>query len=223
MYKIQPYGDSALLINFEQVISADVNDEVVRLYRQLLETDISGVVSVIPSYCSITIKFVSPLTFKGLNDSINYLNKFNQRNDLEVFKEVFIPVCYHESVALDKQRIEDHTRLSWSEIIKLHSENIYRVYMLGFTPGFPYLGGLHESLVTPRLDTPRLHVPKGSVGLANNQTGVYPSESPGGWQIIGRTPLSLFKPEKEFLLSIGDRVRFYEISLEDFNNWVDED
>lgn len=223
MYKIQPYGDSALLINFEQVVSTEVNDEVVRLYQQLIKANIEGVVSVIPSYCSITIRYKPSLTFQELSDSINELSKEPKSPDLKRYKDIIIPVCYHHSLALDNQEIEAHTKLNWNEIIKRHTQNIYRVFMIGFTPGFPYLGGLHESITTPRLKTPRLQVPKGSVGLANNQTGIYPSASPGGWQIIGQTPIALFNPEKEFALSIGDHVRFHEISLEEFNNWTDED
>lgn len=223
MYKILPYGDSALLINFEQVVSAEVNDEVVRLYQQLIKANIEDVVSVIPSYCSITIRYKYPLTFQELSHLINELNKEPKSPDLKRHKDINIPVCYHHSLALDKQEIEAHTKLNWNEIIKRHTQNTYRVFMIGFTPGFPYLGGLHESLITPRLQTPRLKVPKGAVGIANNQTGIYPTASPGGWQIIGQTPISLFNPEKEFTLSIGDQVRFQEISLEEFNNWRDED
>ena len=223
MYKIIPYGDSSLLINFKQVVSDVVNDKVVHLYHQLIEADILGVVSVIPSYCSITIRYKSPCVFKELSIEINKLTKVTQSFDLKNNNVKLMPVCYHESLALDKQAIEVYTKLSWDEIIKLHSENTYRVFMIGFTPGFPYLGGLHQSLTIPRLKTPRLQVPKGVVGLANNQTGIYPMASPGGWQIIGQTPISLFNPEKEFTLSIGDCVRFYEISLQEFNNWTHED
>lgn len=216
---IRPYGVDALLVNFKQVISKVVHEEVVGLYQKLINENITGVESIIPAYCSIVIKYTYPLSYDYLNILIIRLSKEVLCADNKVFEDIKIPVCYDKSLALDLQEVIAYTGLNKQEIISQHTHQKYLVYMLGFTPGFPYLGGMNEALYTPRKVSPRLRLPKGSVGIANDQTGVYPSESPGGWQIIGRTPLSLFKPGAPSLLSIGDSVTFYEISLEEFNSY----
>ena len=128
-------------------------------------------------------------------------------------------MCYDETFAHDLEEVKTITGLSSTEIINLHTSVDYLVYMLGFTPGFPYLGGLDEKLYVPRKQTPRLKIEAGSVGLANGQTGIYPQDSPGGWQIIGRTPIKLFSPDRPFPITMGDFIRFHSISKSEFKNW----
>jgi KipI family sensor histidine kinase inhibitor len=135
------------------------------------------------------------------------------------FKVVKIPVCYGGEFGPDIETVAKNAALPVETVIDLHSQPEYLIYMIGFTPGFPFLGGLNEKLFTPRLKTPRMVVPKGSVGIANNQTGMYSIDSPGGWQIIGRTPLTLFAPDREkpFLYQAGDKIKFTPISPAQFS------
>jgi inhibitor of KinA len=134
---------------------------------------------------------------------------------------VDIPVCYGVEFGPDMDTVAKTAGLGIEEVIQRHSAPDYLIYMVGFTPGFPFLGGLDEKLFTPRLKTPRMAVPWGSVGIANNQTGIYPITSPGGWQIIGRTPVRLFDPAAwpPTPLEIGDAVNFFPIEMEAYNNW----
>jgi KipI family sensor histidine kinase inhibitor len=136
-------------------------------------------------------------------------------------RTVEIPVVYGEEYGPDLEWVADFQKISPEEVIRLHTQPVYRVYMIGFMPGYPYLGEVPDELVTPRRDTPRTHVPQGSVAIAQKQTGIYPVESPGGWQLIGRTPVNLFDPGKESpsLLEMGDQVKFYAISKEEMLKW----
>ena len=224
-YKIIPYGSAALLIQFDQAINLKVHQEVISYYDELKALQITGVISITPAYSSITIRYNKKISYATLSKIIFSLTipvDSSKTGTIER-KEVKIPVCYDKSLALDLEIVQKHTRLSHLEIINLHTSQSYPVYMVGFTPGFPYLGGLDKVLQTPRKSTPRLVTPKGAVGIANNQTGIYPNESPGGWQIIGQTPHSIFTAEKPPLINIGDNVRFYSISLDQFNDLKDED
>jgi KipI family sensor histidine kinase inhibitor len=132
-----------------------------------------------------------------------------------------IPVLYGGTYGPDLEGVARHLQISPEEVVRLHCSKPYFIYMIGFMPGFPYMGELPDTLITPRLKTPRLSVPAGSVAIAQKQTGIYPMESPGGWQIIGRTPIKLFDPEKDppALLQMGDLVQFYPISEKEFKEW----
>ena len=134
-------------------------------------------------------------------------------------------MCYGGKFGPDIETVENTANLCKEDVIRLHSEPEYLIYMVGFTPGFPFLGGLNEKLFTPRLKTPRMKVPKGSVGIANNQTGIYPLSSPGGWQIIGRTPLKLFAPQRKnpFLYKAGDKIKFIPISRQEYEKLEKEE
>ncbi len=218
-YKLLPYGSCGLLIQFEDEISLETHQRIVSLYEKI--SLIKGVLSVIPAYTSITVRYNHTTDFKTLSDAISILNQ--TANDTKTTtKEISIPVCYDEALALDLEEVKQHTKLSHQEIVQLHTSIAYPVYMIGFTPGFPYLGGLDTKLHTPRKSSPRLATPKGSVGLANNQTGIYPSASPGGWQIIGQTPISIFRPTQQPMINIGDTIRFEAISIERFNKLKNE-
>lgn len=137
---------------------------------------------------------------------------------------VEIPVLYGGEYGPDIENIATHNNLSIEEVIKIHTSGEYLVYMLGFTPGFPYLGGMDKRIATPRLKTPRTKIPGGSVGIAGEQTGVYPIESPGGWQLLGRTPLNFFDPnnEKPFLINAGEYIKFVQISEEEYHKIIEQ-
>jgi inhibitor of KinA len=180
---------------------------------------ISGVRNLHPAYCSVLIKF-DPLRWRHQQLEeilLQYIARL-ENVSLPSAREVEIPVCYGGEYGPDLNDVGALHGMSPEQVIALHSSSAYLVYFLGFVPGFAYLGGLPESLVTPRLATPRRKVPSGSVGIAGNQTGVYPVATPGGWRLLGRTPVSIFRPDRKelSLLSIGDRVRFTPISVEQF-------
>lgn len=220
-----PYGDSALLLNFEQNIDEKINQEVIaweKCFREFAE----GIQFIIPAYCSLTVGFDTTQTsFEELKDWILHqesLISLKQENTASSIK--YIPVCYEEIFALDKEEVQKQTNLSWESIIQLHTNRVYRVFMLGFLPGFPYLGKVPEKLYVHRKRIPSLQIPARSVGLAGFQTGIYPSEAPGGWQIIGRTPISIFNPAQEnpFLLQAGEQIQFYVISKSKFEKMQKE-
>ncbi len=183
------------------------------------EEAIEGVLETVPTYRSLLIIYnrlaLSPLNLK---ERLERLEGTLQQISFPEPKLTRIPVVYGGSYGPDLDYVAQYHQISPEEVIRLHCSTPYLIYMIGFMPGFPYLGKLPESLVTPRLKTPRLSVPAGSVAIAQNQTGIYPMESPGGWQIIGRTPVKLFAPDNDppVLLKMGDSVQFYPISEEAF-------
>ena len=218
---IIPYGDSALLINFEQVIDPRVNENVIELTRVIEHSKIDGITFLVPAYCSLAIGFQpEQVTFQQLKKRVESLSTEIYKQPLPELKKITIPVCYQDEFALDKQEVIRYTKLSWDEIKKLHISSSYRVYMLGFLPGFVYLGSLPEKLKSPRKTTPRLKVPALSVGLAGLQTGIYPSDAPGGWQIIGKTPIRIFddRNSNPFLFEAGMQVTFKEVTKEEFHD-----
>lgn len=219
MMHFQPYGDRALLINFEQKIDPEINAAVIDLERAVTAGHIPGITFCIPAYCSLTVGYdPGVLSFEELCQKIRDLNIEGQKKELKPPRSLHIPVCYEEPYALDFAEVCQQTGLSREEVIDLHTRTHFRVYMLGFLPGFAYMGRLPEALFCPRKTTPRLRVPAQSVGLAGFQTGIYPSEAPGGWQIIGRTPLKVFDGAQEdpFLFRPGDEVVFEAISAAEF-------
>ncbi len=215
-----PYGDSALLINFEQKIDEQINQRVIALHQALEISGIEAITFLIPAYCSITVGFdPMRITYEELKSIIASFAE-EEANQVSKFPSAIIniPVCYEPPFAMDFDEVSNHTHLSSESIIALHTSTIFRVYMLGFVAGFTYMGILPKPLECPRKAVPRLKVPTGSVGLAGLQTGIYPSEAPGGWQIIGQTPLTMFDPDKSnpSLLQPGDRVRFKEVDTAEF-------
>ncbi len=212
-------GDRGLLMTFGKDISPDINCKVRTITMALEKKVLNGINEVIPTYCSVIIIY-DPLiiTPEELEQNLLSLDQDFSKTNIPVPDVVEIPVCYGGKFGPDIEYVAEYNQLTTEEIIHIHSEQIYPVYMIGFTPGFPFLGGLSEKLYTPRLKTPRTKVPEGSVGIANNQTGIYSIESPGGWQIIGRTPCKLFDPEKTnpFLLKAGDTLKFIPVSPDEF-------
>jgi len=216
-----PYGDSAMLINFEQKIDPSINQKVMALHRALEVSGIAGITFLIPAYCSLTIGFdKNVISFSKLKSTIDSFAK-EEMNQLSnnASRLVHIPVCYESPFKLDMLDVMEHTQLSRKNIISLHTSIKFRVYMLGFVAGFAYMGKLPQSLNCPRKSVPRIIVPEGSVGLAGLQTGIYPTEAPGGWQIIGRTPLKMFDHDNASpsLLQPGDEVQFKAIDKIEFD------
>ena len=217
MYRQARYlaaGDEGLLVEFGNEIHPDTHHRVYGMSRAIEEGHIQGIEEIIPSYRSLLVAY-DPLliSFGDLADQLKSIEKDLSRIKMPEHRRVEIPTLYGGEFGPDLNFVASHHGLTPEEVIRVHSSRDYLVYMLGFTPGFAYLGGNLGKIATPRLKTPRIAVPAGSVGIAENQTGIYPIESPGGWQIIGRTPLKLFNSTQPpyFLLGAGDMVRFVPI------------
>ncbi|MDX1628547.1 MAG: 5-oxoprolinase subunit PxpB [Fulvivirga sp.] len=214
--KCIPFGHEALLINFEQEINPKINHEVHELASKLKEN--KAITFLIPAYCSLTVGYDRQETsFEKLKKEIEKLSPDKQNHVPN--KKLKIPVCYDPEFALDMEEVSHQTGLSSKEIITAHTACDFTVYMIGFMPGFPYLGKLPDALHCKRKKVPRKEVPALAVGLAGFQTGIYPASSPGGWQIIGRTPVSLISgaTHAHFLLQPGNQVRFYAIDADQFD------
>jgi len=217
--KYLPAGDKGLVVEFGNSISKDINIKVRSFALAIDNAGIPGLLEYIPSYRSLLIIY-DPLTweFKLL---VNRLKQLEDNLSMMQFPNPQIyclPVAYGGEYGPDLYFICEHTGLKKEDVIKIHSGVDYLIYMLGFTPGFPYLGGMDERIAAPRLNSPRGKISAGSVGIAGSQTGIYPIESPGGWRIIGRTPVKLFDPDNErpVLLNAGDYVRFYPVSVDEY-------
>tara|TARA_A100001037_G_scaffold232339_1_gene210742 strand:- start:2449 stop:3201 length:753 start_codon:yes stop_codon:yes gene_type:complete len=210
-------GDSAINVYLGTQISPEINDKVHFLSNLIDEKNWTGVIEVVPSYISITIHYdpfvIDYLSIKGFVE--NVLDEDNG-NTYSAKKIVVIPTFYGNSYGPDIESVSSITGLSLDEIVKTHTGKDYKVYSIGFSPGFPYLGGLDSALHCPRLESPRVTIPTGSVAIAESQTGIYPSDTPGGWRIIGRTPIQLFNfsRSKPALLLPGDLVRFQSLDNE---------
>ncbi|MGA7914480.1 MAG: 5-oxoprolinase subunit PxpB [Candidatus Acidiferrales bacterium] len=213
--RFQPASDQSLLVYFDQKITLDVHQRVRKLLRLLEREPIVGLRNLNPAYCSILVNFDALILNHGDLEAIllGYLDRLDAV-PLPEPRELEIPTCYGGEFGPDLNEVASLRGLTPTQAIDLHASATYIVYFLGFVPGFAYLGELPEALATPRLDSPRRSTPAGSVGIAGNQTGVYPFATPGGWRLIGRTPIAMFRPDREAMsyLSIGDRVRFTPIS-----------
>jgi KipI family sensor histidine kinase inhibitor len=214
--RIRPAGDSAVVVEFEERIDRAVNDRVLALVRSIEAARFTGVRDVVPTYRSAAIYF-DPLK-TDVTALFARLEVEAARPGSEPVAEIAgmpirIPVCYGPAFGPDLEEVAAFGRMDAEEVISLHCRRTYRVFMLGFLPGFAYLAGVDERIAAPRLATPRARVPAGSVGIAGTQTGVYPVESPGGWNLIGRTPVKPFDPQRTepFLLKAGDHVEFYPV------------
>ena len=218
---IIPAGDRALSIVFPEEISEEISCRVLDMCAAIDAAHISGIVGCIPSYHTLLVEY-DPLAlgFWEAEGKIRAL-PFSQ-SSAESVRTVEIPVCYGGEFGPDLGFVASHAGLSENEVMRLHTEAAYRVYMLGFRPGFPYLGGMDPRIAAPRRKTPRGCIVGGSVGIAGGQTGIYPENSPGGWQIIGRTPLRLYDEERGALLRPGDRLRFTAVSREAYDEILHE-
>jgi len=213
------YFDTSEAAQQESQVSRAVHEQVRRLVRLLEVEPIEQVRNVHPGYASVLVNFDAlALRHEKLQEILaGYLERM-EKVALPEPSELEIPVCYGEEYGPDLESVAELHGLTTERVIELHAAREYLVYFLGFVPGFAYLGELTDELITPRLPAPRKSVPAGSVGIAKNHTGVYPVSTPGGWRLLGRTPLKIFQPERAemSLLSIGDRVRFVPISREKF-------
>lgn len=212
-------SDQSLLVYFGDTIAPEIHRDVLRLLRLLQIEPMDGIRNLQPAYSSLSIKF-DPLKIDHgeLRRKLgSYLARMGKVR-LPKSREVEIPVCYGGEFGPDLEDVATTHGITSAQVVDLHSSPRYLVYFLGFVPGFAYLGGLPEALASPRLETPRAKVPQGSVGIGGNQTGVYPFATPGGWRLIGRTPVALFRRDEPQmnLLQIGDHVRFRPISREEF-------
>jgi len=215
-------GDRALLVELGDEIDVKVNNKVGELFVAIKADPLEGVVETIPSYRSVLLIF-DPFktTLSLLQDRVHHLCNTLDPSQLPESRRVEIPVVYGSEYGPDLEWVAGYHGITPDEVIRLHTTHTYHVYMIGFMPGFPYLGELPEALITPRRETPRTVVPRGSVALAQGQTGIYSTQSPGGWQIIGRTPFTLFDPGKwpPALLEMGNRVKFFAIDEEEIADW----
>ena len=215
-------GDRGLLVELGSEISPEINRRVRSLLLGVESLGLRGICELLPAYSSLLIVF-DPLeiALSTLRKKVAGILESIDRFPLPEPKTVEVPVVYGNSYGPDLEWVARYHELSPDDVIVHHTQTVFHVYMLGFTPGFPYMGELPRAIVTPRRESPRTRVPGGSIGIALKQTGIYPVESPGGWQIIGRTPLNLFDPAKSppTLFDIGDRVVFYSISTEEYQSW----
>ncbi len=220
-----PLGDSALVIEFGNAISFDINQKVDSMLRAILKATIQGIEEFVPTYRSLLVRYdPSRISYERLVFLARDLEKSMEKSTKDTRgKETTIPVVYGGEYGPDLSYVARFHGLTEKQVVQHHVETKYRVYMIGFVAGFPYLGEVSDGIATPRLDTPRIKVPAGSVGIAEKQTGIYPCEAPGGWRIIGRTPLKLFNPYKQppTLLGHGDIVKFKQISEEQFGSFLE--
>jgi len=224
-------GDNGILIDFGNTIDDALNRRVFDLFKQIKQKKNSFIIDVIPAYSSIAIFYDlknvrsknadAVSCFENVKLQLQELVKEEMSITVSSIRKIKIPVCYAEKFALDIKEISVKKSISIDEIINIHTSKFYRVYMIGFLPGFPYMGEVDDKIAMPRKSLPRITVPAGSVGIAGKQTGIYPITSPGGWQIIGRTPFNLFDKEKDqpVLLYPGDEIEFYSITENEFTNY----
>lgn len=209
--KIVPLGDSSTLIQLGDEIDLEVNQHVHALAQLIEASSINGVIETVPAYATLLVHY-DPLvlSFAQIKDHLRVKISQVEETTSRKPRQVEIPVRYDGEFGIDLENVARHLHLSVEDVIRIHSEKIYTVYMMGFTPGYPYMGKLDDALIMPRLETPRTRVAAGTVAIAGSQTGIYSVDSPGGWRLIGWTPLKLFDPESDspFLFSPGDEVKF---------------
>lgn len=218
-------GDRGLLVEYGDAIDPDVNTKVRVMARAIEQEQLNGLLELVPTYRSLMILYDLAVTDPTrLTGAVRALE--GRLSDIEIPApdRVEIPVCYGGEFGPDMTHVGRRHGLTERQVIDRHAGTVYRVYLIGFTPGFPYMGILPHELRVPRLETPRTMVPAGSVGIANEQTGIYPVDSPGGWNIIGRTPFRLFDPMRQvpFLLKAGDLVRFVPIGRDEYDRMAEE-
>ena len=209
--KIVTVGDAALLVQLGDEIDITINRHVHALSALLDASPLDGIIGTIPAYSTLLIRY-DPLvlTYRQVDQWTRAKLDLVKAAAPKKSHRIEVPVRYGGEYGIDLEFVANYHRLSVEDVIRFHSERTYTIYMMGFTPGFPYMGKLDDVIVTPRLETPRTRVPAGTVAIAGSQTGIYPIDSPGGWRLIGHTSLNLFDPESEspFLFSPGDEVNF---------------
>ena len=216
--KLASLGDSALIIQFGDEIDLAINQRVHTLDALLRADAITGIIETVPAYTTLLVHYDPlTLTYAKLSEWVNAEMDRVESSASRKPRQIEIPVQYGGASGPDLEWVAAHHHLTIADVVHLHTDRTYTVYMMGFTPGFPYMGKLHPSLITPRLDSPRTLVRAGSVAIAGEQTGIYPIDSPGGWRLIGWTSLRLFDPSSDvpFLFAPGDEVRFTVEAIDD--------
>ena len=218
---ISPVGDRAISIDFGQVIDPTINRHIRQTIERIKELQLDGIIELVPTYCALLVEYDAMLySYSEICNIIEPTLEEGMANTTnELVTVVEVPTVYGGEFGPDLSFVASHNHLSEDEVISIHSGTDYLVYMLGFIPGFTYLGGMDSRIATPRLSSPRTLIPAGSVGIAGEQTGTYPSDSPGGWQIIGRTPVTMYDISKAqaALLKAGDYVRYVPIDESEFH------
>jgi len=218
-------GDSHLVVEFGNTIELSMNQKVHTLAKCLMSQDIQGLCEVVPTYRSLLISF-DPLVLDviKLQEYCSSCLEGASINTVRKREIVKIPTIYGGQYGVDLAAVAREVELTEQEVIDIHTAGTYPIYMIGFMPGYPYLGGLDERIAVPRLKVPRTKVQQGSVAIAEKQTGVYPLASPGGWRLIGRTPLKLYTPEKNppSLCRAGQYIRFYAITVEEYHSILEQ-
>jgi inhibitor of KinA len=222
---ISNLGDAAVYCDFGSEVNQQINSNVINYFNKLTELrelkKDTGIINLTPSYNKLIVSFDLSLTnFNNIKKIIEDLEINTQKNSIS--KKISIPICTEEKFALDFQRLNKLTKKSKEEILELFLSKEYFCYMTGFIAGMPFLGDIDQTIQCPRLETPRVKVPEGSIGLTEQFTNIYTSESPGGWNIIGNTPLKIFDKSNELnpnLINPGDKIQFYQITKEEYDNW----
>lgn len=225
-FDLVPQGDQAVVVRLGTEINLTAHHLVRSLSIYLDHHPFPGMVEYVPAFTTVTIYYdTRRLTYKEAEEIVRECMHNLEHEERSPGRIIRIPVCYGGDYGPDLTDVARHNGLSEDEVVQIHTTGEYLVYMIGFAPGFPYLGGLSERIATPRLSTPRLSIPAGSVGIAGGQTGVYPISTPGGWRLIGRTPLALFRPNDTppSLLAAGDMVRFYSVSEDEYHHLQEQE
>ena len=222
-FRFQHASDQSLLVHFGQEISLEIHEKILAFLKLCEAEPVKGIVNLHPAYCSILVKF-DAIHFTHSDIESQLRPYFARLHEISLPEPRMreIPICYGAERGPDLPDVASLHGTTEAEVVRLHSSAKYIVYFMGFVPGFAYLGGLPAELETPRLSSPRKRVPAGSVAIGGSQTGVYPIATPGGWRLIGQTPIQLFRPEAEekSFLAIGDRVVFVPISEEKFREFA---